>query len=72
WYVDSGATRHMTGHRDWFISMRDTPSKNHVSLGDDSSYTVQGIGNISLPLGSRKCKLSDVLYVPGLTKNLLS
>ncbi|KAH9322086.1 hypothetical protein KI387_016725, partial [Taxus chinensis] len=31
----------------------------------------QGIGNISLPLGSCKCRLSDVLYVPGLTKNLL-
>ncbi|KAH9299486.1 hypothetical protein KI387_031168 [Taxus chinensis] len=72
WYVDSGATRHMTERKDWFYTLRDSPNKNHVSLGDDSSYSIKGIGNISLPLRKHDCKITDVLYVPELTKNFLS
>ncbi|KAH9313426.1 hypothetical protein KI387_044060 [Taxus chinensis] len=62
----------MTRCKDWFYTLRDSPNKNHVSLGDDSSYNVKGIGNISLPLGKHDYKITDVLYVPRLTKNFLS
>ena len=42
-------------------------------LGDDSQYPIKGIGEASYKLDSGKpMKMKDVLYVPGLKKNLLS
>jgi hypothetical protein len=44
-----------------------------VELGDDAMYLVARVGSISflMPLGDI-LELSGVLYVPGLTNNLLS
>ena len=42
-------------------------------LGDDSQYPIKGMGEASYKLDSGKSmKMKDVLYVPGLKKNLLS
>ena len=42
-------------------------------LGDDSQYPIKGMGKSSYNINSRKSmKMKDVLYVPGLKKNLLS
>jgi hypothetical protein len=44
-----------------------------VKLGDDYQYPIKGVGEASYRLDSRKpMKMKDVLYVPGLKKNLLS
>jgi hypothetical protein len=44
-----------------------------VELGDNAKYAVKGVGTTSFQLESRKpLRMSDVLYVPGLKKNLLS
>ena len=45
----------------------------HVELGDDAQYQAQGIGTVSFQRESGKpLSFADVLYVPGLTKNLIS
>ena len=45
----------------------------HVDLGDDAWYQAQGVGTVSFERESGKpLSFADVLYVPGLTKNLIS
>jgi hypothetical protein len=44
-----------------------------VELGDNAKYAVKGVGTITLQLESGKSlHMRDVLFVPGLRKNLLS
>ena len=44
-----------------------------MELGDDSTYKIDGVGSTSLQLDSgADLHIDDVLYVPGLKKNLLS
>jgi hypothetical protein len=73
WYVDSGASSHMTSARELFTSLTKQDSRLHVELGNDAKYAVKGVGTISFQLESgSSLEVKDVLYVPGLTKNLLS
>ena len=44
-----------------------------MELSDNTKYAVKGVRTTSFQLKSRKIlKMSEVLYVPGLKKNLLS
>ena len=44
-----------------------------MKLGDDYQYPIKGSGESSYKLDFRKSmKMKDVLFVPGLKKNLLS
>jgi hypothetical protein len=44
-----------------------------VTLGDDYQYPIKGVGESNYTMNSgNSLKMKDVLYVPGLTKNLLS
>ena len=53
------------------MSKNESPHK--VKLGDDYQYPIKGSGEASYKLDSGKSlKMKDVLYVPGLKKNLLS
>eukprot|EP00250_Pteridium_aquilinum_P005619 c15689_g1_i1 orf=311-793(+) len=71
WIVDSGATAHMTHHRDWFEDF--TARSGHVTLGDSSVIPVRGIGSIPIfRSADDKRYISHVLYIPNLTFNLLS
>jgi hypothetical protein len=73
WYIDSGASRHMTGVRSQFSELTERTLETDVVLGDDRTVSAAGLGTVifqreSLP----PLKLTDVLYVPGLTWNLVS
>jgi hypothetical protein len=52
WYLDSGASRHMTEARELFNSLTETDSGIHVELGDDAKYAVKGEGTILFQLES--------------------
>jgi hypothetical protein len=73
WFVDSGASCHMTGRKEWFTRLQEGGVNLVIELGDDRRYKAQGVGTVSFQRESGKplC-FSDVLYVPGLTKNLIS
>ena len=44
-----------------------------VELGDDSTYTIKGVGSASFQLDSGTIThIEEILYVPGLNKNILS
>jgi hypothetical protein len=75
WYLDGGATDHMTDHLEWFTSITMVQSNCWlVMIVDNRKLWVQGVGSIEV-----QCKLGDkweprvfrrVLYVPDLCKNL--
>ena len=63
----------MTGYMESFINMSEHESHHKVKLGDDYQYPIKGSGEASYKIDSEKSlKMKDVLYVPGLKKNLLS
>ena len=72
-YIDNGAFSHMSGVREHFIDLKDPKIKLEIVLGDNTIVRVVGHGTVSFqrelmpPLVFR-----DVLYVPGLKKNLIS
>ena len=73
WYFDSGATKLITSHRDMFTCLEVVPNGNTVTCANNASYPVKGIGKIVLTSANGSSfTLSDVLYVPGIRKNLLS
>jgi hypothetical protein len=63
----------MTGQRNILSYLTEKNFPQKVTLGDDYQYPVKGVGESNYKLDSgTPMKMKDVLYVPGLTKNLLS
>ena len=73
WDIDSGASSHMTGVRDYFSSLKEEEIDLVIEMGNDAKCRAAGRGTVTfqrksgLPLMVR-----DVLYVLGITKNLIS
>jgi hypothetical protein len=73
WIINSGASRHMTGDQVRLSSLNEKKTSYKVELGDKNTYPVEGIGQASIKLKiGNNVHLSNVLYVPGLEKNLVS
>ena len=72
WFVDSGASIHMTCNKNWYINFKETHNDAHIHLGDDRSYQIKGYGDIlvTLPNGTVK-HIHNVVYVLGINKNLI-
>ena len=68
WYLDSGCSRHMTGDKALFKSLKEKVG-DYVTFGDGSHAQVLGKGTVEIP---RLPLLKDVLYIKGLKENLLS
>lgn len=72
WYLDNGASNHMTGEKSKFRSL-DLTTRGFVKFGDDSKVRIEGRGSIMF-----KCKngenrlLKDVYYIPRLCSNIIS
>jgi hypothetical protein len=63
----------MIGQRDILSCLSEKKFPQKVTLGDDYQYPIKGVGesNYKLDAGT-PMNMKDVLYVPGLTKNLVS
>ena len=73
WYVDLGASNHMTSHGEWFKSMHDPEKPRFFEIGDNIKHSIAHIGDVPLNVNDGKVKyLVDVLHVPKITKNLFS
>ena len=71
WIIDSGASKHMTGDQVKLSNLNEKRTSYKVELGDKNTYPVEGIGQASIKLKTgNNVHLSNVLYVPGLEKNL--
>ena len=63
----------MTGHKRFFRDLQEGGTWINVELGDDAWYQAQGVGTVSFEREFGKTlSFADVLYVPGLTRNLIS
>ena len=63
----------MTGYQKSLIDLTEKESSLQVELGDNTKYAVRGVRKTSFQLEIGDClHMSNVLYVPGLKKNLLS
>jgi hypothetical protein len=73
WIIDSGASKHMMGDQERLSDLNERKTSYKVELGDKSTYPVEGFGQASIKMESgNHVHLSNVLYVPGLEKNLVS
>jgi hypothetical protein len=73
WFVDSGATCHMTGARELFESFTESDSDLYVELGMGTKHAVQGSGTMSFQMESGDVlRVTNVLWVPKLRKSVLS
>lgn len=70
WFVDSGCTTHMCNQRDLFVTFMDNKTK--VTVANNETLQCEGMGDIYLQLNGNMRKLSNVLYIPELSTNLLS
>ena len=72
WYLDTGASIHMTGKRAFFHSI-DENMKSRVKFGDGSMIPYEGKGNIFVTLKTGEILIiPNVLYLPDLKTNILS
>jgi hypothetical protein len=72
WYIDSGASRHMTSVHEHLTDLTQC-GDTEVVLGDDREVKVAGCGTVSFRRESLPPMiLTEVLYVPGLKENLVS
>lgn len=72
WYLDNGASNHMSGDRMFFVSL-DERVTGKVRFGDDSRINIKGKGSVRFIFdGGEKKILKDVYYIPGLRSNIVS
>ena len=63
----------MKSHKDSLSCLTQKDYSHKVQLGDDYQYPIKGMGESSYKLRTGKLmKMKEILYVPGLKKNLLS
>ena len=72
WYLDTGASSHMTRKKVFFDNI-DENKKGKVIFGDGSSIPYEGKGGISVTLKTDEVlTIPNVLYLPDLKTNILS
>ena len=72
WYIDSGASFHMTGFREYFSSYKEEDTNIQISMRNLSKLNPVGKGTVQFQRENGKIiPLHDVLYVPGLGMNLI-
>ena len=76
WFIDSGATKHMTCNSSLLFDFKQYDHPLKIYLGESSVVLAEGEGKVPLPtydgLHDNFLALHNLLFVPKLTKNLLS
>ncbi|KAL3700258.1 hypothetical protein R1sor_018280 [Riccia sorocarpa] len=72
WYLDSGASAHVTGDSRYSDQMSKVESGSTVRSAGGQCHNVTARGALIFDTPEGKIKVDDVLYVPSVKKNLLS
>ena len=71
WSLDSGASLHVTPHKEWFSRYEEVVGT--VTLGNSYACDIVGIGDIPMVLSNgMRFVIENVRHVPCLTRNLMS
>ncbi|XP_021724340.1 uncharacterized protein LOC110691714 [Chenopodium quinoa] len=73
WYMDTGATSHMTstnGNLSSYFNLSN--HHNNIVVGSGHTIPIRGCGSTTLPSPNPPLSLSKVLHAPKLIKNLIS
>lgn len=72
WYLDNGASNHMSGEKSKFSTLNEGVS-GQVKFGDGSSVEIKGKGSIIFNCkNGEERTLSDVYFIPSLRSNIIS
>lgn len=76
WYIDSGASMHMTPHKEWLEDITPPPVTS-IRIANDKVLRVESCGNVTIRLldthgNINKIQVRNVIYVPELSTNLIS
>jgi hypothetical protein len=72
WYLDSGASNHMTGSREAFLEL-DSGVTGSVKFGDSSKVEIRGHGTIIFRCqNGEHHALTDVYYIPQLCSSIVN
>ena len=72
WYLDTGASSHMTGKKSFFHQINEN-QKGKVKFGYRSTIPYEGKGNISVTFKTDEVMIIlNILYLPNLKTNILS
>jgi hypothetical protein len=69
WYVDSGCSKHMTGDKNKFLTLK-KEQDGSISFGNDNSTKI--VGRDTLNLEIKNAKVENVLLVEDMKHNVLS
>lgn len=73
WYVDSGASAHMTANKEWIRNVNSTPFLSEITVANDTKVPVLCSGDVQISTNyDYDIMVKNVLCVPSLTTNLLS
>ena len=76
WIIDSGASEHMSGVREWLQDYKELENPRPVRIGSGEFLYAIGTGNFRTTAVNNgkqnKIKLGNVYFVPGMTCNLFS
>ena len=71
--MDSGASNHMTHHKNWFNELQIPEQPGYVETSDNTAHQIEHVGNVPLATHDGQPKhMANVLHVPTITKNLVS
>jgi hypothetical protein len=72
WCLDTGATHHMTGRREFFTEL-DSDVRGSVMFGDASGVKIKGVGSVIFATESGEYRLlTEVYYIPALRNSIIS
>src|SRR5436190_13941341 len=71
WFVDSGATAHMSPNKMLFEQIQDNKDFT-VTIANNEKIHSEGIGNIKIKTELGEKEIKDAIYVPEIKANLLS
>lgn len=72
WFIDSGATAHMTNNHVLLMN-KTQPRVKEVTVANNQKLSIDCVGDIDQVINDgKKITLKDVQYIPGICVNLLS
>jgi len=72
WYLDTSATHHMTGWREFFSEL-DSGVRGSIKFGDASAVEIKGVGSVVFTDKTGEHRLlTGVYYIPTLRNSIIS